>query len=50
MIANSAVKLNIEKPPDDVMDDNTKEINRLQFKVRFQYASLGSTYQVFIGV
>ncbi|CAB4025462.1 Hypothetical predicted protein [Paramuricea clavata] len=32
LVENSAVKLNIETPPDDLMDDSTKEIIRLKFK------------------
>ncbi|XP_028408732.1 protein canopy homolog 4-like [Dendronephthya gigantea] len=32
MLANSTVKLNIEAPPDDLVDDSTKEIIRLKFK------------------
>lgn len=35
LVENSAVKLNIETPPDDLMDDSTKEIIRLKFKVQF---------------
>ena len=40
MIKNSAVKLKIEKPPDDLVDDSTKEIIRLKFKVLFKDCSL----------
>lgn len=32
LVKNSKVKLNIEAPP-DMLDDNTKEIIRLKFKV-----------------
>ena len=35
LIKNSAVNLNIEMPPDDLVDDSTKEIIRLKFKVSF---------------
>ena len=33
LVKNSAVNLNIEMPPDDLVDDSTKEIIRLKFKV-----------------
>lgn len=37
LVKNSAVNLNIEMPPDDLVDDSTKEIIRLKFKVFFIY-------------
>lgn len=36
LVKNSAVNLNIEMPPDDLVDDSTKEIIRLKFKVSFK--------------